>query len=371
MPRLSLYRENKSNDYRFIDRLANEQYTVGGLEMYVHKYLGPKTKEPSGDATQPSYSHSDPLFIEDLLLLENRNRKYEENIYRMRGAFNIQDLNFDLSQFGLFIQGETLFISWHYNTMIDTLGRKLMVGDVVEVPNLKDFHPLDQNLPKGLPKFYVIQDASFAAEGFSQTWYPHLWRTKAIPLVGQQEYNDILNRPIDEDDPLGGSLLDLISSNNKNLQINDAILQQASAEVAESGYETQSLYVLPTDNNGEPVKPSEHTPKTNGWTAGYLTGDGIPPNGHPATAGVNFPLNPVEGDFCLRLDYRPNRLFRYNGKIWIKVEDSVRTEITRSEENLNQRNSFVYNNGVVPTSDRGDIPSKQSLSRALKPKADF
>ena len=75
MPRLSMWRPNKTNDYRFFDRTISEMYTVGGVDVYLHKYLGPKTGEgdsvDSGnyDATQPNYTVTDPLFIQDLFLL--------------------------------------------------------------------------------------------------------------------------------------------------------------------------------------------------------------------------------------------------------------------------------------------------------------
>jgi len=380
VPRLSLYRPHKSNDYKYFDRLSAEQFTVGGLEILIHKYLGPKEKpEGSGDATQPTYTHADPLFIEDLLFLENRDRKYDQDIYRLRGVFNVNDLDFDLSQFGLFIQGDTLFITWHYNDMIDALGRKLMNGDVLEIPNLKDFHPLDPNLPKGMPKYYVIQDASFDREGFSQTWMPHQWRTKAIPLVASQEFNDILKKPMDEENPEAGSLLDLLSTHNKNLAINEALIQQAEQDVPKSGYDVDKLYVLPTNEDGVPTstKPAfggnyddPGIPRANGWTVGYLTGDGIPPNGLPVTPGLSFPMNPTEGDFALRLDYFPNRLFRYSQGRWIKVEDNVRNHLTNGPLNVTQRSNFVNNPDTVTTSDRGEIPSRQSLSEALRPKAD-
>jgi hypothetical protein len=78
MPRLSLYRPNRTNDYRFLDRTISEMYTVGGLDLYVHKYLGPKTGDVGdADATLPVYDSSNPLFIEDLLLLENRDRSVQ------------------------------------------------------------------------------------------------------------------------------------------------------------------------------------------------------------------------------------------------------------------------------------------------------
>jgi hypothetical protein len=54
---------------------------------------------------------------------------------------------------------------------------------------------LDTSLVKALPRYYVIQDANFASEGFSQTWLPHLWRVKATPMVNAQEYSQIINQP--------------------------------------------------------------------------------------------------------------------------------------------------------------------------------
>ena len=68
MPRLSLYRPNKQNDYRFMDKTISEQFTVGGTDLYIHKYIGPNTS-PSVDYTQPEYAVESPLNIQDLLLI--------------------------------------------------------------------------------------------------------------------------------------------------------------------------------------------------------------------------------------------------------------------------------------------------------------
>lgn len=431
MPRLSLYRPNRTSDYQFLDRTIKEMYTVGGLDIFVHKYLGPKVagEEGSNDATLPKYSESNPLFIEDLLLLENRDRAYDADVYIIRGVYNTQDIDFDLTQFGLFLNNDTLFITFHFNNMIDLIGRKLMSGDVIEVPNLKDYYPLDSTIPRAVPKYYVIQDAAYASEGFSQTWLPHLWRVKATPLVNAQEYNDILDKPFMPEQiwdngnfyPTGSivnsgdqyyiavkpvppgiditdtqywqsttpdSIADEISTRNRDLEINDAIILQAEAEVPLSGYDTVKFWILPTNLDGSLGDPDtytadytlsdasrtvvnlEDTPRTDGYTAGYLTGDGIAPNGLPVTAGLQFPINPVPGDYCLRLDYFPNRLFRYNGNRWIKIEDKVRTQLTPGTNNSTQRSSFVNNSYTIPTNDQGNIPSRQSLSEALKPLAD-
>lgn len=441
MPRLSLYRPNRQNDYKFLDRTIAEMYTVGGLDIYVHKYLGPKphgddsSSQTGGtqDATQPAYSYENPLFVEDLLLIENRDRAYSPNVYVMRGVYNQQDIDFDLTQFGLFLNNDTLFITFHYNVMIDTLGRKLMAGDVLEFPNLKDYNPLNSALPKALPRYYVIQDAAFASEGFSQTWLPHLWRVKATPLVGAQEYNDILSKPFAQDNiwdpgnyyPRGTVVLDgntyykakenvpvstpitdtdywqvytpetiqeSIGTRKKDYELNDAILTQAEFEVPLSGYDNVKFYIVPTNIDGTPADPSsiptaDYTlvtvdsteievdqasvsPRSEGYVAGYLTGSSEAPNGLPVTPGISFPLNPQNGDYALRLDYFPNRLFRFDGKAWVKIEDSVRTNLTPGPLNQTLRSSFVNNTATTQTADRGPIPVRQGLSNILKPEAD-
>jgi len=400
MPRLSLWRSGKTNDFKYLDNVIREQYTVGGLDIHIHKYLGPKqTAEPSGDATIPTYDETNPLFIEDLLLLENRNREYEDDVYTMRGVYRTQDIDFDLSQFGLFLQNDTLFITFHYNDMIDHIGRKLMNGDVLEIPNLRDYHPLNDAIPKALPKFYVINDASFASEGFSQTWLPHLWRVKAVPLVGSQEYDDILKSYIDTDGGIdgddgegngSGTLADYMCQHNKNLALNDAILTQAEIEVPLSGYDISNFYIVEYDDEGNAVDQfgmpidttfvtadidtvtvdfaSTSTNPGGELTLGYLDGDGLAPNGYPVTPGTSFPTNPDEGDYVLRLDYAPNRLFRYDGSNWVKIEDNVRTDLYLDGDT--QRSQFFNNTDTISTTDRGDIPSRQSLSDLLDPKKD-
>jgi hypothetical protein len=255
-----------------------------------------------------------------------------------------------------------------------------MAGDVIEFPNLKDYHPLDTSGPKALPRYYVVQDASFASEGFSQTWLPHLWRVKLTPLTASQEYNDILNKPMDEDNPGAGTIEDFVSQKKKNLEINDTILQQAEVEVPSSGYDNTGFYVVPTKND-EPINhedvvdgDSTETPgvssQADGYLVGYLTGNNIPPNGKPVTSGVAFPGSPAEGDYALRLDYFPNRLFRYDGARWVKVEDGVRTDLTPGSDNKTQRSGFVNNSETITTTDRGNISSRQSLSDLLKPTKD-
>jgi hypothetical protein len=48
----------------------------------------------------------------------------------------------------------------------------------------------------------------------------------------------------------------------------------------------------------------------------------------------------------------------------------VRTNLTNGATNYTQRSRFVNNDYTVETQDLGNIPSRQSLSEILQPKAD-
>ena len=562
MPKLSLYRPNKQNDYRFFDKTISEMLTVGGTDLYIHKYLGPTNQGASNDYTLPEYSNLNPNNIQDLLFLENRDRTYDPNIYRLRGHYNVQNLDFDLSQFGLFLNNDIIFITVHYNDMIDIIGRKLMVGDVLELPHLLDYNPLPETIPIALKRFYQITDANYASEGFSQTWFPHLWRIKCEPLIDSQEFSQILKEPINTDTYLGiydntkvypagyvitfgnknykskievpagimppnstyweldtgGDLKEILTTYNRNIEINNAVLDEAKRIVPLSGYDDNQLYVVPTygvyqengvlslkdgqpappinivvDSSGgptttltgsvmmirnpkykepsavlrvpkstltsiwdmtadmdhisekidkfvqaslevieyrpemleggsgpvegdkvlvvqsngaitgpygtadntyatadqDPTQPgftdtitpqmdfradcdprfqfiARDTPRSFGYSAGYLTGRETPPNGLPSGAGISFPQNPQVGDYFLRIDYLPQVLFRWNGQLWVRISSSVRTATGYTSDDLSLKSSFINNNAQIYMQQTGTfIPSAQGLSEIL------
>lgn len=558
MPRLSLYRPNKTNDYNFLDRTISEMFTVGATDLYVHKYLGPNANTPSIDYTQPQYDKLDPTNIQDLLFLENRDRVYDPNIYRLRGHYNVQNLDFDLSQFGLFLNNDIIFITVHYNDMIELVGRKLMVGDVIELPHLLDYNPLKETIPVALKRFMQVTDANYASEGFSQTWFPHLWRIKCEPLVDSQEFSQILQEPINQDNYLGlwdkdktyppgyvisygdknyesitdvpagknppdpdywkldenQDLRDILATYNKNLQINDAALEEAHRRLPKAGYDRSKLYIVPTygefsadntlsgkynqpappinvntnagggpitagtvaymrnpkyknpspvirvpkaamqsiwdmtadmaaglglhntvnietatiaptrtDTNSGPVSgekvltvqslgqitgpygtadntyatadqdPTQpgftgtisqqmdfradcdpayqyiarSSPRSFGYTTGYLDGTGEAPNGEPTGVGIAFPQNPQVGDYFLRIDYFPQLLYRWDGRLWVRISANVRTQTGFNAANTSQLSGFINNEHETLLTDGTLVPQSQPLSSILQP----
>ncbi len=382
MPRLSLYRPEKTKDYSFIDSIIHEQFTVGGTDFNIHKYLGPKnTLEDDATAEQPVYDVVKETNIQDLLFLENRDRKYDTDIYTIRGHYNLQDQDFDLSQFGLFLQNDTLFMTIHINSSVKTLGRKIMAGDVIELPHMVDEYAAN-DYSVALKRFYVVDEVTRAAEGFSQTWYPHLYRLRAKQILDSQEYKDILDLPAEEGS--ANTLRDVLSTYEKEMQINEAVIAQAEIDVPLSGYSTIQFYTLQLSSSGEiEIVSTDYetlladdqitadtvfvTPDGNGYQ-GYLVGDGIPPNGAPYGQGVGFPSEAENGDYFLRIDLSPNRLFRYDGNSWRKIEDAVRTTLTQTSGRDTLKGTFI-NNLTVNTISGEDVVERQALSKALRAKA--
>ena len=567
MPRLSLWRPNKTNDYNFFDRTISEQFTAGATDLYVHKYMGPTNQGPSIDYTQPEYDVLAPTNIQDLLFLENRDRTYDPNIYRLRGHYNVQNLDFDLSQFGLFLNNDIIFITVHYNDMIQIVGRKLMVGDVIELPHLLDYNPLNETIPTALKRFMQITDANYASEGFSPTWFPHLWRIKCEPLVDSEEFSQILSAPIDQDTYLGiwdkdktypagyvitygdknykalidvpagiyppdptywqldtaDNLKDILATYNKNIAINDAALREAERLVPKAGYDRSNLYVVPTygeySSNGvlsrainNPAPPvgvntdgaapvptgtvmmvrnpnfknpspvlkipkaaiktiwnstadmdyeklnifntvnletvtlapqrtdtnsgqvsgnkiltvysmgqitgpygtadntyatadanpelpgftgtisqqmdwradcdpafqfiARSSPRSFGYSGGYMTGDGTAPNGFPtgtvgldgaylSGAGISFPANPQVGDYFLRIDYFPQLLYRWDGNMWVRISQNIRTNTGFTDANQSQLSGFINDREQTSLTNGTFIPQRQALSTVL------
>jgi hypothetical protein len=379
-----------------MDKSAFEMFQVGGTDVFFHKYLGPADPADPNKATTPTT-------IQDVLFLENRDRKYDQTIYVLRGVYSVQDIDFNLSQFGLFLQNDTIFMTVHINNSVETIGRKIMSGDVIELPHLVDDHALN-NFTYSLKRFYVVEDINRAAEGFSVLWWPHLYRLKLKPIVDSQEFKDILDMPQNTDNYAGTydaattyypgqvvksngvlytvttqctgveppntayftaqdpstNLRAMMSTISIEQLLNDSVVAAAEADAPAAGYNTKNYYTLALDANGNSaivtvddsdiniddvdfVDVQNKAPLQPGYK-GYLTGQGIPPNGFPYGFGIQFPPSSAEGDFFLRTDYLPNRMFRYNGKRWTKFEDDVKMTLTNTDTKQTQKTSFINNN---------------------------
>lgn len=336
MPRISLWDSKKRKDYTFIDRTVKDYYYTGGLCVFVHKYNGPKGTE-------------DETSIEDLLFLENRTRKYEDTIYELRGHYSPQDSDFDLTQFGLFLSNDVIYITFHINDMIDRIGRKLMSGDVLEFPHLRDDSTLDDSI-EVINRYYVINDASNFSRGYGPKWLPHIWRVKAKVISHSEEYVDILGTGNNEDD-----LASILSTYDKELEITQGIKDEAAEDVpyAPIYFETEKYFIM--EIGGIPQLY---------WNSS----SSIPPNGEPLTGqGDAFPEDLDDGDYFLRTDYSPSRLFRKCDNKFVYIGDDKRQEWRPYSET---HATHIDNTDTYKDDTCEEQPKRQALSKVVKPKTD-
>lgn len=344
-------------------------FSVGGVDMHLHKLLG---TELTDEQVANGETDLTPTSIQDMLFLENRDRRYDKDVYTIRCVYNVSDLDFDLSQFGMFLTNDTLFLTVHIRSTVKTLDRKIINGDVIELPALRDEYALnDSNY--ALKKYYVVEDVTRASQGFTQTWYPHLYRLKLKRVTDSQEFKDILSIENDDCTTVG----DGNSVYDTEIVINNAIVEEAELNAALSGYDTAHFFTVQTDDNGnielldsdnDGILDEMRRPVKSGYK-GYLLGDGIPPNGSPFGTGIYFPTNAEDGDYWLRTDYMPQRLFRFTTDRWEMMEDNVRVTLSNTNDRNTQLGSFVNNTNTDVIA--GDtVEERQSLSKALRPQAD-
>lgn len=350
MSRISLWNNGAKNaDYRFTDRTISEMINASGTALYIYLYEG-----TYGQDGLPDMGTTE---IQDVVWGENRDRKYSTTTFEMRGTYNLSDSDFDLKSFGLFLTGDTVFIEVHYNDMLKLVGRKLMNGDVIELPHLRDDALLNEG--KAINKFYVVEEGSKATSGYGSSWLGHVWRLKLTPMTASQEYADILDQA--NTDPFGlvtgGTLGDLISNLSVELDQNEAIVDEAIKNVYARNFDTTQFYFVPGDESTT----------NNPW---IFAGDGIPPNGaFLLGSGDSYPVDAPDGTYFLRTDYLPNALFLKIGSAWKMQELDYRRGRWSAASRL--LDGFISNTDTTVLGNGVAIAAKQALSKTFKPTADF
>ena len=378
MARISLWNPQKGADFNFTDRTIGENFRIAGDGILIHMYEGP-TIDSKGS------TDTNVMSIQDVLFLENTARKYNPDVIELRGHHQPQDINYDLSQFGIFLSSDTIRIQFHYNDMIDSLGRKLMSGDVLEFPSMRDIPMFDNAV--GINRYYVVQDALWAAAGYGQKWFPHIWLVRAKLMTASPEFKEITDQAstgqtdggvgqgigimpegfTDTSDangnPGSGPNPDITNSLNmfcRLLNITDQNVAEAekNAFFDPKFFESANLYIYIDPTTGYPVIGSN-----------YYSGDGEPPNGGPLLgAGINFPAGMKDGEYYLRLDYFPERLFQKQGNCYKLIKQDILKSWTSYNKILdgfiNNINNTVLANGEI-------ISEKQAISSVVKQKVDL
>jgi hypothetical protein len=214
--------------------------------------------------------------IEDYVLLENRNRAYCRTSLLLKCTYDLLDVQTELAKFGINLP-QTYIFTTSFATMVRTLGRPVVVGDIVELPGEVEY---DAQL-RPVRKWLEVTECGWSTEGYTQNWKPNLFRFYAQPIMPSVEHRDILGLPgavnasqSDDDYLANGFLL-----NQQAHESTEAIKQMASDAVPQDGSDPQDI------QSGTSLK------KVLGSYDGrdIYSEDAIPPDGAPYTVGDVLP----------------------------------------------------------------------------------
>jgi len=297
-----LYQKQRSANYNYIDRVVKSYLEQGGGLFHIYpmvSVIGTDGKEHK--IGEKGFTIGDPVFN------ENPQRKYSRETFDLWGVTQMKTPQFSFSFSGLsLLDGDEKEISFHYNSMVAQLGRKIMIGDVIEWTWLRDLDVL--GIETGQNKFYQVTSSERDEDGWAANYKYHLWKVKVKPITNTPEFQDLFNYG-DENDfyedvnsPNGGGGLDPNNTTQENeLNQNDSVLEEA--ELLGPSYRLHDEHHIYLDENDQVYIDDRFIP---------IDIDGIPNelNANEVQFGEYFPDNPQQGDYFLRVDYNPPKLFK-------------------------------------------------------------
>lgn len=271
--------------------------------------------------------------IQDKLLLENRDRDYDEYPVEIKATYTPQEFSTQLQSIGFNPISDMYSFDVSFSQCIKRLGRPIVIGDIMVVESERQYsaslRPID--------KYLEVTDVIWSATGFTPMWKPTVQKIIAKPVIASQETQDILGKlTVDTDD---SGLFDLNDGNDGKkyqdyMDISDNIRSHQKKHTPEKGTDFSEVPLL----SDELREYSKNHPNMNLEKFDRHPGpkgiDALPPNGLPYTTGDRFPQTPSNGDYH-RLTYTnlgdniPARLYRYSTAKtrWIYLETDRKSVI--------------------------------------------
>lgn len=263
-----------------------------------------------------NYTQTNLSNIQDMIFLENRDRDYADISIQLRAHYDLVDVQTELTKFGIDLPQQYIFTA-SFARMVELLGRPVVIGDIIELPNEMQY---DANL-RGVRKWLEVTDAGWSTEGYAPGWKPILFRFTATPAIASQENMDVFksdkgyNTLVDGDFMLSDSPLNMLAQ-----ETTEAFMKKALDDVPEIGADTSELQSGMNLFNEKGSYDGRD----------YSVEDGMPPNNALFTEGPAFPSKPKEADYH-RMTYPddnrlPPKLFQWNHTKdrWIFLETDRR-----------------------------------------------
>lgn len=302
--------------------------------------------------------------IQDKILMENRDRDYQEEAIKIRASYTPQEMPTQFTQAGFNPFSDMYMFDVGFNSTVRSLGRPFVIGDIIMVESERQYsasmRPID--------KYLEVTDVFWAANGFTPSWKPTIQKIVAKPLLASQETRDIMGKlTVDVDQ---NNVFDLNDGNEGKkyqdyMDISDSIRSKHKKDVPVKGIDAADVPILSQelrdyarDHEYMDVDKLSRRRLPNGI-------DAMPPNGLPYTEGDTFPNNPANGAYH-RLSYTalgpniPIRLHRYSAAKgrWIYLETDRKVEINSHRPLLKQ---YIGENSTeTPLTDIMSEVSKKS-----------
>ena len=252
--------------------------------------------------------------------------------------------------------------------MVAQLGRKILVGDVIEWSWLRDLDILGSD--EAANKFYQVTSSERDEKGWAANYKYHLWKVKCKPITNSPEFEDLFNYDKENDfyedvnsGNGGGGLDPNNTAESSELDINDQVLEEA--ELKGPSFRLHDEHHIYLDENNRLYD-------THGRFIPQGI-DGIPNqlNCIDVPFGEFFPDSSTvkDGDYYLRVDMNPPRLFkRFTNEQskeggWRMVEYDNREKWTGVPMVLRS----VINNDTTVKFEDGEVqPARQNIKDLVK-----
>ena len=90
-------------------------------------------------------------------------------------------------------------------------------------------------------------------------------------------------------------------------------------------------------------------------------------HGESIASGDQFPSSPTEGEYFIRTDFNPNRLFVRRGSRWHRLYDNI-TDQTWTDKTYNA-SEYIFNNNTTVVNDR-ESKELQAMSGVIPARPD-
>ena len=304
---------NQTKNSRFISDLSRLHIDMGGVLLNVYRLKGTFDQERDAlnvkvddkGSQEEAIDIASFMGVQDTILNENRDREYDfDEIPIMKGTYTVSQNELEYLRFGLVSANDIITMEFHAQEMEKQLGRRMIPGDVIEMPHLREVG-IDGRVAN---KWYEVGSVVWSPTGYDPMFARHILAVLLKPMRHQQEFLDIFER----EDEYCKTLADQASNLDAMMSITTANQVKAREHANTTWHDTTIMWFDPDHPSSKPYR----------WND-----DAKPPNGVlPVGQGNNFPPNPTDGDWFLRTDFEPNKLFRFQNECWVKKEEDIKRE---------------------------------------------